>query len=89
MKISNIVKHIKEELSLKAIWERCDQDEQEKSEDAPPARKHQVKGIAKDIKKGEIAKTYIDKKTGKRKKTNPYAISWAQSEKYGKPSGKK
>ncbi|MHA1703918.1 MAG: hypothetical protein ACTSWK_16810 [Promethearchaeota archaeon] len=33
-----------------------------------------VKEVAKKIKKGEIAKTYKDKKTGKREKSNPYAL---------------
>ena len=40
---------------------------------SPPDRKHQVKGIKKHMaqKKGKdkIPKTYVDKKTGKRKKT--------------------
>ena len=57
---------------------------------SPPDRKHQVKGIKKHMaqKKGKdkIPKTYIDKKTGKRKKTNPWALAWAQYDKYGVPS---
>ena len=57
---------------------------------SPPDRKHQVKGIKKHMsqKKGKdkIAKTYVDKKTGKRKKTNPWALAWAQYDKYGVPS---
>ena len=56
---------------------------------SPPARRHQAKGIKKLIgKKGKkgIPKTYVDKETGKRKKTNPWALSWAQYDKYGKPS---
>ena len=57
---------------------------------SPPDRKHQVKGIKKHMaqKKGKdkIPKTYVDKETGKRKKTNPWALSWAQYDKYGKPS---
>ena len=57
---------------------------------SPPDRKHQVKGIKKHMaqKKGKdkIPKTYVDKKTGKRKKTNPWALAWAQYDKYGKPS---
>jgi len=53
---------------------------------SPPARRHQAHGIKKDIAKGEIPKTYVDKKTGKRKKTNPFALAWAQYDKYGKPS---
>ena len=56
------------------------------NEVSPPARRHQAKGIKKDIAKGEIPKTYVDKKTGKRKKTNPWAMAWAQYDKYGKPS---
>ena len=57
---------------------------------SPPDRKHQEKGIKKHMsqKKGKdkIAKTYVDKKTGKRKKTNPWALAWAQYDKYGVPS---
>ena len=62
----------------------------DKNEVSPPDRKHQVKGIKKHMaqKKGEdkIPKTYVDKKTGKRKKTNPWALAWAQYDKYGVPS---
>ena len=57
-----------------------------KLEVSPPARRHQAHGIKKDIAKGEIPKTYVDKKTGKRKKTNAFALAWAQYDKYGKPS---
>ena len=60
------------------------------TEVSPPDRKHQVKGIKKHMaqKKGKdkIPKTYVDKKTGKRKKTNPWALAWAQYDKYGVPS---
>ena len=60
------------------------------NEVSPPDRKHQVKGIKKHMaqKKGKdkIPKTYVDKKTGKRKKTNPWALAWAQYDKYGVPS---
>ena len=60
------------------------------NEVSPPARKNQVKGIKKHMaqKKGKdkIPKTYVDKKTGERKKTNPWALAWAQYDKYGKPS---
>jgi len=37
-----------------------------------------VKDVKKKIKKGEVAKTYKDKKTGKRVKSNPYAICKAK-----------
>ena len=57
-----------------------------KLEVSPPARRHQAHGIKKDIAKGEIPKTYVDKKTGKQKKTNAFALAWAQYDKYGKPS---
>ena len=61
-----------------------------KIEVSPPDRKHQVKGIKKHMaqKKGKdkIPKTYVDKKTGKRKKTNPWALAWAQYDKYGVPA---
>ena len=60
------------------------------TEVSPPDRKHQVKGSKKHMakKKGKvkIPKTYVDKKTGKRKKTNPWALAWAQYDKYGVPS---
>ena len=60
-----------------------------KLEVSPPDRKHQVKGIKKHLgqkgKKG-IPKTYVDKKTGKRKETNPWALAWGQYDKYGVPS---
>jgi len=59
------------------------------NEVSPPARRHQAHGIKKHIgqkgKKG-IPKTYVNKKTGKREKTNPFALAWAQYDKYGKPS---
>ena len=62
----------------------------DRNEVSPPDRKHQVKGIKKHMaqKKGKdkIPKTYVDKKTGKRKKTNPWALAWAQYDKYGVPS---
>ena len=61
-----------------------------KLEVSPPDRKHQVKGIKKHMaqKKGKdkIPKTYVDKKTGKRKETNPWALAWGQYDKYGVPS---
>ena len=60
------------------------------NEVSPPDRKYQVKGIKKHMaqKKGKdkIPKTYVDKKTGKRKKTNPWALAWAQYDKYGVPA---
>ena len=60
--------------------------EKPKKEVAPPGRKKQVKGLKKAIKKGEINKTYVDKKTGKRMKANPFALAWAQYDKHGKPN---
>ena len=63
---------------------------QARNEVSPPDRKEQVKGIKKHMaqKKGKdkIPKTYVDKKTGKRKETNPWALAWAQYDKYGVPS---
>ena len=60
-----------------------------KLEVSPPDRKFQVKGIKKHLgqkgKKG-IPKTYVDKKTGKRKESNPWAMAWGQYDKYGVPS---
>ena len=62
---------------------------QVRNEVSPPDRKFQVKGIKKHLgqkgKKG-IPKTYVDKKTGKRKETNPWALAWGQYDKYGVPS---
>ena len=40
-----------------------------------------VKDVKKKVKKGELDKTYKDKATGKRKKTNPYAICKASLKK--------
>jgi hypothetical protein len=40
-----------------------------------------VADVEKKIKKGELAKKYEDKKTGKTKKTNPYAICKARMNK--------
>ena len=37
-----------------------------------------VVDVKKKIKKGELEKTYEDKETGKKKKTNPYAICKAK-----------
>jgi len=37
-----------------------------------------VADVKKKIKKGELGKTYKDKATGKKKKTNPYAICRAK-----------
>ena len=50
------------------------------SESAPPGREKQVKGIKKRMKKGDIPKTYTDS-SGKRKKSNPWAMAWAQHNK--------
>jgi len=84
---------IEEELPLYSDHARKHKEEdaiiskkKDSNEVSPPARRHQAKGIKKDIAKGEIPKTYVDKKTGKRKKTNPWAMAWAQYDKYGKPS---
>ena len=33
-----------------------------------------VTDVEEKIEKGEIAKEYVDKSTGKKKKSNPYAI---------------
>ncbi len=37
-----------------------------------------VADVKKKVKKGELAKSYVDKNTGKVKKTNPYAICRAR-----------
>jgi hypothetical protein len=44
---------------------------------APPGQEKQVKAIKRGIKAGDISKTYVDR-SGKRKKTNPWAIAWSQ-----------
>lgn len=41
-------------------------------EETPPGREDQVKALKK-----ELPKTYTDKKTGERKKSNPWAVAWA------------
>lgn len=57
-------------------------------EEAPPGREDQVKGLKKHIG-DDIPKTYVDKETGERKESNPYALAWAQHNKSGKPSKEK
>ena len=52
---------------------------------APPGREKQVKGLKKHMKKGGIPKTFFDKKTGKRKKSNPWALAWVQQSAHGSP----
>ena len=42
--------------------------------------------MAQNKGKDKIPKTYVDKKTGKRKETNPWALAWGQYDKYGVPS---
>lgn len=37
-----------------------------------------VKKVEEKVEKGELKKTYRDKKTGETKKTNPYAICKAR-----------
>jgi putative NIF3 family GTP cyclohydrolase 1 type 2 len=44
--------------------------------------------IDKKLKSGDIDKTYIDKKTGKRKKTNKYALATAAAKDPGSMRGK-
>lgn len=46
-------------------------------ETTPPGHEKQVKGIKKALKRGEVPQTYVDKKTGEKKKTNPWAMAWA------------
>jgi hypothetical protein len=46
-------------------------------ETQPPGHENQVKSIKKALKRGEIPQTFVDKAAGKRKKTNPWAISWS------------
>ena len=40
-----------------------------------------VEDVKGKIERGELAKTYKDKKTGKTKKTNPYAVCKAKIKK--------
>ena len=86
MKLGDILKEAVSPAQQAAIAiSKKERGEKPKKEVAPPGREKQVKGLKKAIKKGEIDKTYIDKKTGKRKKANPYALAYAQANKYGKP----
>jgi len=57
--------------------DECSCNENEIKEVTPPGKEDMVLALKKKIKSGEVPKTYIDKKTGKRKKTNPWAIAWA------------
>ena len=74
---------------LQKAIEKLYKTKKAKLEVSPPDRKFQVKGIKKHLgqkgKKG-IPKTYVDKKTGKRKESNPWAMAWGQYDKYGVPS---
>ena len=86
MKLSDIIKEAVSPAQQAAIAiSKKERGEKPKKEVAPPGREKQVKGLKKAIKKGEINKTYVDKKTGKRMKANPYALAYAQANKYGKP----
>ncbi len=40
-----------------------------------------VEDVEEKIEKGEVAKDYVDKSTGKKKKSNPYAICKARIKK--------
>ena len=86
MKLGDILKEAVSPAQQAAIAiSKKERGEKPMKEVAPPGREKQVKGLKKAIKKSEIDKTYIDKKTGKRKKANPYALAYAQANKYGKP----
>ena len=87
MKLGDILKEAVSPAQQAAIAiSKKERGEKPKKEVAPPGRKKQVKGLKKAIKKGEINKTYVDKKTGKRMKANPFALAWAQYDKHGKPN---
>ena len=47
-----------------------------------------AKDIGKEMKSGKIKKTYIDKKTGKRKETNKYALATHAAKQSGSMRGK-
>jgi len=47
-----------------------------------------AKDIGKEMKSGKIKKTYIDKKTGKRKETNKYALATHAAKQPGSMRGK-
>lgn len=49
----------------------------EMQEVTPPGREDQVKALKK-----ALPKTYVDKDTGKRKESNPWAVAWASKNKH-------
>jgi len=60
----------------KFIKRTKEEKKKQKNEVAPPGKEDMVLALKKKIKSGDMPKTYVDKKTGKRKKTNPWAIAW-------------
>ena len=89
IKFGTLKKLIKETLSEGEMCSECGLSLEacgcQMDEVAPPHREKQVKGLKKHMKKGDVPKTYIDKKTGKRKESNPWALAWAQHKKHGAP----
>lgn len=61
----------------------CGDDRKDVGEETPPGREKQVKKLKK-----VLPKTYIDPKTGKKKKSNPHAVSWSSYNKSKKSESK-
>ena len=59
----------------------CGDVDDDVEEVAPEGREDQVIAIKKSIATGKTPKTYVDKKSGKRKKSNAFAISWSAKNK--------
>lgn len=57
------------------------EDEHQLLESTPEGYENIVKGIKKSEKKGDTPKTYVDKKSGERKDTNPWAIAHSMKNK--------
>jgi hypothetical protein len=74
------VSAVKEE--VKKVPEMKEKKVEKVQEETPPGREEQVKAI----EKSDTPETYTDKKTGKKKESNPWAIAWAS---YNKSKGDK
>ena len=75
MTVKQLRQIIKEEVEKTKECKMYDcKSEEELDEDKEADREKMVKGIKAGIQSGKIPKTYVDK-SGKRKETNPWAIS--------------
>lgn len=59
-------------MKLNDIWKKDKEEKNQQNEVTPPGHEKQVKKL-----KQVLPKTYVDKKTGKIKKSNPWAVAWA------------